>query len=212
MPESQESPRWDEQSSSTNPSLGQIIDRLWQEGYTVVGPTIAQGAIIFDEVRGLEQLPIGWTDEQEGGTYRLKRRDDEAYFGYAVGPHSWKKYLFPSRSTLFSIEHDRRIPSRLHPVRSRFPSTRSWVPARATCTPSRFRIGCSCRDPMSIRIIKLAREPAFIIAVNCAQAAATCFCTSMKTGPEGRLAASTWRSPSCRTCSSSRWPPTAAAR
>ena len=54
------------------PDLGQIIDRLWQEGYTVVGPTIAQGAIIFDEVRGLAQLPIGWTDEQEGGTYRLK--------------------------------------------------------------------------------------------------------------------------------------------
>ena len=28
------------------------------------------------------------------------------------------------------------------------------------------------------------REGAFIIAVNCAQAAATCFCTSMKTGPQ----------------------------
>ena len=65
---------------------------------------VAQGAIIFDEVRRLEQLPIGWTDEQEGGTYRLKRRDDGAYFGYAVGPHSWKKYLFPSRMTLFTIE------------------------------------------------------------------------------------------------------------
>ena len=86
------------------PDLARIIDRLWHEGYTVVGPTIAQGAIIFDEVRGLEQLPIGWTDEQEGGTYRLKRRDDEAFFGYAVGPHSWKKYLFPSRLTLHTIE------------------------------------------------------------------------------------------------------------
>jgi sulfhydrogenase subunit beta (sulfur reductase) len=41
------------------PDLSRIIDRLWHEGYTVVGPTIAQGAIIFDEVRGLEQLPIG---------------------------------------------------------------------------------------------------------------------------------------------------------
>ena len=91
------------------PDLGRIIDRLWQEGYTVVGPTIAQGAIVFDEVRELSQLPIGWTDEQEGGTYRLKRRDDGAYFGYAVGPHSWKKYLFPSRLTLFTIETDRRF-------------------------------------------------------------------------------------------------------
>jgi hypothetical protein len=74
------------------PDLARIIDRLWREGYTVVGPTISQGAIIFDELRTLDQLPIGWTDEQEGGTYRLDRRDDGAYFGYAVGPHSWKKY------------------------------------------------------------------------------------------------------------------------
>src|SRR5689334_13703563 len=77
--------------------LGQVIDRLWADGYTVVGPTLAQGAIVIDELRSVRMLPIGWTDEQEGGTYRLKRRDDEAYFGYAVGPHSWKKYLFPPR-------------------------------------------------------------------------------------------------------------------
>ena len=30
-----------------------------------------------------------------------------------------------------------------------------------------------------------AGEPAFIIAVQCGQAAATCFCTSMRTGPQG---------------------------
>ena len=69
-----------------------------------MGPTLGDGAIVFDELNSLEQLPIGWTDEQERGTYRLRRRDDDSYFGYAVGPHSWKKYLFPSRLTLFSIE------------------------------------------------------------------------------------------------------------
>ena len=91
------------------PDLGRIIDRLRQEDYTVVGPTIAQGAIVFDELRTVNDLPIGWTDEQEGGHYRLVRRDDEAYFGYAVGPHSWKKYLFPAQLTLFSIETARRV-------------------------------------------------------------------------------------------------------
>jgi sulfhydrogenase subunit beta (sulfur reductase) len=34
---------------------------------------------------------VGWTDEQNGRTYRLKKREDEALFGYVVGPHSWKK-------------------------------------------------------------------------------------------------------------------------
>ena len=53
------------------------------------------GAIIYGEVRAVTDLPIGWTDEQEGGTYRLKKRADDALFGYAVGPHSWKKFLHP---------------------------------------------------------------------------------------------------------------------
>ena len=124
-------------SSSTSPTWGGSSTALWQEGYTVVGPTIAQGAIVFDEVRGLDQLPIGWTDEQEGGTYRLKRRDDGAYFGYAVGPHSWKKYLFPSRLTLFSIERPAIIRSTSIPVRSRFPAIR--VPGRPLVRLARDR-------------------------------------------------------------------------
>ncbi len=33
--------------------------------------------------------------------YRLERRSDEARFGYAVGPHSWKRYLFPPRIRLW---------------------------------------------------------------------------------------------------------------
>jgi sulfhydrogenase subunit beta (sulfur reductase) len=44
--------------------------------------------IVYDEIRSSDELPIGWTDEQEAGRYRLKRRDDQALFGYAVGPQS----------------------------------------------------------------------------------------------------------------------------
>ncbi len=43
------------------PDLGRLIDRLWQEGYIVVGPTVSEGAIVFDELRGADALPIGWT-------------------------------------------------------------------------------------------------------------------------------------------------------
>ena len=38
--------------------------------------------------------PAGPTD-QDAGRYRLERRDDDALFGYAVGPHSWKRFLHP---------------------------------------------------------------------------------------------------------------------
>jgi hypothetical protein len=61
---------------------------LQQKGYELIGPTIREGAIAYDTIASVDALPIGWTDEQEGGTYRLKRRDDQALFGYVVGPHS----------------------------------------------------------------------------------------------------------------------------
>jgi sulfhydrogenase subunit beta (sulfur reductase) len=33
-------------------------------------------------------------------------REDEALFGYAVGPHSGKKFLYPPLLRLWSAEHD----------------------------------------------------------------------------------------------------------
>src|SRR5262249_19663783 len=50
----------------------------------------------YDDIASVADLPRGWTDEQDGGRYRLHRRDDDALFGYAVGPHSWKKFLHPA--------------------------------------------------------------------------------------------------------------------
>ena len=52
-------------------------------------------AVVLDEIESVDDLPAGWGDEQDGGTYRLRRRDDGALFGWAVGAHSWKPYLFP---------------------------------------------------------------------------------------------------------------------
>ena len=56
--------------------------------------------------RGLSDLPAGWTDEQEAGRYRLRRRNDEALFGYVVGPQSWKKYLHPAEVRLLAAERN----------------------------------------------------------------------------------------------------------
>ncbi|MDO8596777.1 MAG: hypothetical protein Q7R45_09155, partial [Sulfuricaulis sp.] len=78
-----------------------LFDALARRGYAVVGPTVRDGAIVYDALASAEQLPVGWTDEQNGGTYRLKKREDAALFGYVVGPHSWKKFLFPPEQRLF---------------------------------------------------------------------------------------------------------------
>jgi len=76
-------------------NLQALLDVLLSRGYQVVGPTIDQGAIVYGEVRSVKDLPQGWTDVQEPGRYRLEQRQDDACFGFVVGPHSWKKYLFP---------------------------------------------------------------------------------------------------------------------
>lgn len=68
--------------------LQALLDALAQRGYRVIGPTVRDGAIAYDELASVHDLPIGWTDEQDGGTYWLKRRNDEEVFGYVVGPHS----------------------------------------------------------------------------------------------------------------------------
>ena len=80
--------------------FAQLFSVLQGMGFTVVGPTIDQEAIIYERLESIDDLPQGWTDEQSAGSYRLKRRDDEALFGYVVGPHSWKRFLFPPQSKL----------------------------------------------------------------------------------------------------------------
>ena len=61
--------------------LQEIFNALANRGYQVIGPTVRDGAIIYDTVARLEDLPDGWTDRQDAGQYRLDRRTDQALFG-----------------------------------------------------------------------------------------------------------------------------------
>ena len=159
-----------------------LLDLLWGQGYRVIGPTVAQEAIIYDEIRIVDDLPRGWTDEQSGGAYRLKRRDDDAWFGYVIGPHSWKRYLFPPTVTV--ADADRTGDDwQLNDVADNDPPY-AFLGMRACelaaiAVQDRTFINDRYVDP----IYRRRRERALMIAVNCTQAASTCFCTSMNTGP-----------------------------
>ena len=84
-------------------AIDALIGALASRGYAVIGPTIRDGAIVLDEIAGRDDLPVGWTDVQEAGEYRLERRSDEALFGYAVGPESARGLLTPRRESLVTI-------------------------------------------------------------------------------------------------------------
>lgn len=159
-----------------------LLDALLTRGYRIVGPTVRDGAIIYDEIATVDDLPIGWTDSQDGGTYRLRKRADAQIFGYAVGPHSWKKYLHPPVLRLWQAQHDANGLQITHePLQApklAFLGVRACE-LHAIAVQDRVFLN----GPYVDAGYQARRDQAFIIAVNCGQAGGTCFCVSMNTGP-----------------------------
>ena len=166
-------------------ALDALIGALRRRGYTVVGPTVHDGAIVYEELEGGDELPVGWTDRQEAGTYRLARRADEARFGFAVGPHSWKRFLFPPRVRLWQARRNGDgIEVEEEPVDSAplaFVGVRA-CDLQAIAIQDRVFLGGRYVD----RDYASRREGAFVVAVNCFEPGGTCFCVSMGTGPRAR--------------------------
>ena len=84
--------------------LDTLIAALAGGGYRVIGPQRRDGAIVYDDLASAADLPAGWTEVQDAATYRLEPRDDDARFGYPVGPHSWKRFLLPSKIRIWQAE------------------------------------------------------------------------------------------------------------
>ncbi len=162
--------------------LQDLLERLRDRGYAVIGPTISQEAICYDEIHTIDELPRGWTDVQQAGRYRLQRRADESLFGYVVGPHSWKRYLFPPQATLMTADRTDGGWSMQAPVE--VPPRYAFLGVRA-CELAAIRIQDKVflEGPYVDLVYQARRERCFVVAVNCTQAASTCFCTSMNTGP-----------------------------
>jgi sulfhydrogenase subunit beta (sulfur reductase) len=165
-------------------ALDGLLEALRRRGYTVVGPTLRDRAIVYEEISGAGDLPAGWTEHQDGGTYRVERRDDEARFGYAVGPHSWKRYLHPPVLSLWKARRGEDGSFEVKEVtddapRYAFIGVRS-CDLHAIAIQDRVMIDGEHPDPH----YRDRREGAFMVAINCGVAGGTCFCVSMDTGPK----------------------------
>lgn len=178
--------------------LDTLITMLARDGYQVIGPQVSDGAIIYAELDSAQQLPIGWLDEQEAGSYRLVRGAGDAAFAHVVGPHSWKRYLYPPEQKLWSAERSESggftiVPNGDPPPRYAFIGVRSCeLHAMAiqdrvfgrTPVNGDAGNGDAGKDIHPDPGYAEKRANALIIAVNCGRAASTCFCVSMKTGPK----------------------------
>ena len=142
--------------------------------------TVRDGAIVYDDIRAI-------ADSQTGGSYRLVRRSDDALFGYAVGPQSWKRFLHPPVLSLWRAERGEQGP-RVVPQSDRtqrdFAERFAFIGVRACglraiAIQDRVFLGGAYVDPH----YRARREGLFVVALNCGTAGGTCFCVSMGSGP-----------------------------
>jgi ferredoxin len=165
-------------------NFDELLEALSRRGYTIVGPTVRDRAIVYGEVRRAADLPIGWTDEQDGGHYRLERRADDALFGYAVGPQSWKEYQLPAEMTVWRARVDEHGGLADVEEAPRESMRLAFLGARS-CELHAMRIldRVLLGSPHPDRTDRTPTTDLFVIAVQCGQAGGTCFCVSMGTGP-----------------------------
>lgn len=167
----------------TAQDLGELITLLRSDSYQVYGPRLENTAIGYAKIESLDDLPKGWTDEQRPGYYRLHQHPQPTLFSYVVGPHAWRMFLKPTREKLWSVSRGNTGITITEPPpptkKMAFLGVRSCDLHALAIQDKVYMQGNVVDEGYAAR-----RRNALIIAVNCTQAAATCFCTSMDTGPK----------------------------
>ncbi len=171
--------------------LQALVDGLRARGFAVLGPTLRSGAIVNAPLTSIDDLPRGWGDDQGPAHYRLRRRDDEAYFGYAAGAQSAKPVFFPADQLLWrgrrtADEHGFVVDTGGDEAAAAGePDGPVALLGLRSCDLSALGIhdtvlaGRRAVDAHYAR----RRDDAFVVAVACSDPGGTCFCVSMGTGP-----------------------------
>lgn len=166
--------------------LQALIDALDRRGYAVLGPTVRDGAVVMAPVRAVTDLPVGRGDDQAAGRYRLRRRDDDAVFGYAAPAQSAKQVFFPTEEVIWrgrrtedGFEAEAADPAGDRPYA--LLGVRSCDLHAVAVHDAVLRDRGFVDDAYAAR-----RDGAFVVAVSCTEPGGTCFCASMGTGPRVR--------------------------
>ena len=164
--------------------LDALVQALRDRGYSVHAPVLERGALVVRPITSAGGMPRGVVDDQEAGTYRL-RAEGRRYFDYTVPADSWKRLFFPPRLRLWQAT---QADGELHVQPEIAPAAPLALLGVRACDLAAI----SVQDRVFLQgehpdpTYRARREGAFIVAVNCARATSTCFCTSMGTGPRAQ--------------------------
>lgn len=159
-----------------------LLTLLRRDGFQPVGPTVQDGYLELEVLNTAADLPQGWTTEADAGRFRLRRRGDAAFFGFNLGQESWKKYLYPARLPVAAATRQDGVISFAAPDGPRTAYALMGVRAcelAALAVLDRTLLQGVFRETD----YEARRRAAFVVAVNCTESDAACFCASLGTGP-----------------------------
>ena len=162
--------------------LEALVGALAAAGYRVIGPQVADGAVVLRDLASAAALPHGWLDEQDGGHYRLIHDPRAGTFDHVVGPHSLKNFLFPPRETIQRWVRD-ADGWREEPVADEGPPLAVIGVRGCDLAALAVQDAVFLRADHADPAYAARRARLFLVAVNCRRAVATCFCHSMGCGP-----------------------------
>lgn len=151
------------------PALDSLIDLLRSDGYSVVGPTLRDGAVVLDLIEKYDRTLIGVESVSGPGEYRTEEQVG-AVFGGPVGPMSPKRWMNPPKRVAWSARvEDGQVevvpPEPLGPL--------AYLGIRP----------CDVAAKSVFAKVWSGHPDDLVIVAECTTAGETCFCTSMGTGP-----------------------------
>ncbi|HSL20837.1 MAG TPA: 4Fe-4S dicluster domain-containing protein [Vicinamibacterales bacterium] len=163
-------------------SLDALLSVLERQGYSLLGPRACGTAITYGPIKSANDLPRGWGATQRPGSYRLRRREDEAAFAYGPAFESLKRYLLPPSEVLLRARREKGGLT-FRPVEPDAPKL-AVVGVRPCELQAIARLDTVLlQGPYADPGYRARRAAMFLVAVNCTEPGETCFCASMQTGP-----------------------------
>lgn len=163
--------------------LDSLLGTLARHGYQCLAAHAENDAVVLREIDPAAGMPRGLQTEQSAGHVRLARDPLNRYFAWTTGPQAIKPLTFAPRESLWRAVRTPEGALRFEALRPALPR-RALIGVRA-CDLAALAL----QDAHFLRAGRVdahyaaRRASLFLVAVQCAVPASTCFCASTGDGP-----------------------------